>query len=361
LFGHVPKQGTQVIQTALRQAIEELKPAANVPTDARVWRIYSVLYFRYVQHLTQEEAAHRLNITPRHLRREQREAVLWLAQHLREQRQKSAQKAQSTAWRSQVRQDLASLQQHTPGAIADVCETIASSISLGRALASKRQIELENDVIPARLYAAIHPIALRQILLTAIEKLIDHMTTGTIAIAATVEGGELVITVTGRPVIVKAPPVSDFIEETVAAQGGSVQTRVIDEGLRFEITLPLVSRIRVLVVEDNTDLVHFYRRYTANTRYEIEHIAEGKDLFAAIEANKPDVIVLDVMLPDIDGWELLNHLHEHPTTRDLPVVVCSVVRREALAKALGATYYMAKPVRRQEFIQALDQALHPPS
>jgi hypothetical protein len=64
LFGHVPKQGTQVIQTALRQAIEELKPAANVPTDARVWRIYSVLYFRYVQHLTQEEAAHRLNITP---------------------------------------------------------------------------------------------------------------------------------------------------------------------------------------------------------------------------------------------------------------------------------------------------------
>jgi len=64
-------------------------------------------------------------------------------------------------------------------------------------------------------------------------------------------------------------------------------------------------------------------------------------------------------LPDIDGWELLTNLREHPATRSLPVIVCSVVREEELALALGAARYVPKPVRRQEFIQALDQVSPP--
>jgi CheY-like chemotaxis protein len=66
--------------------------------------------------------------------------------------------------------------------------------------------------------------------------------------------------------------------------------------------------------------------------------------------------VLDVLLPDTDGWELLTYLHEHPATRALPILVASVVHGEELALALGATAYLSKPVRRQQFIQALDQA-----
>ena len=63
------------------------------------------------------------------------------------------------------------------------------------------------------------------------------------------------------------------------------------------------------------------------------------------------------MLPDIDGWELLAQFHEHPLSRSIPIVVCSVVREEELAFALGATVCITKPVRRREFTQALDQAL----
>ena len=76
------------------------------------------------------------------------------------------------------------------------------------------------------------------------------------------------------------------------------------------------------------------------------------------EEIKPDIIVLDVMLPDVDGWELLSQLHEHPLTRSVPVIVCSVVGEEDLALALGAKVYLPKPVRRQQFLQALDQAVN---
>jgi CheY-like chemotaxis protein len=63
------------------------------------------------------------------------------------------------------------------------------------------------------------------------------------------------------------------------------------------------------------------------------------------------------MLPDVDGWELLTNLHEHHDTRSIPVIICSVVKRQELAAALGASLYLPKPVRRREFIQALDQVL----
>ena len=76
-----------------------------------------------------------------------------------------------------------------------------------------------------------------------------------------------------------------------------------------------------------------------------------------IEELQPDAIVLDVMLPDIDGWQVLTHLYDRPATRSIPVIVCSVVREEALALALGATSFLSKPIRPHEFVAALDQAL----
>jgi CheY-like chemotaxis protein len=110
-------------------------------------------------------------------------------------------------------------------------------------------------------------------------------------------------------------------------------------------------------VEDNAELVHFYRRFVANTQYEIVHAPEGESVFAAIAESSPAAIVLDVMLPDTDGWELLAQLQEDPSTRAIPIIICSVVRRAAIADTLNAAFYLPKPVRRQQFIQAIDQVL----
>jgi len=129
--------------------------------------------------------------------------------------------------------------------------------------------------------------------------------------------------------------------------------------LVLDMFLPLAARIKVLVVDDNPDLIHFYQRYVQGTRYQIVPLAEGTRALEVVETVKPDVIVLDVMLPNVDGWELLTSLREHPAARSLPIIICSVVREEELALALGAARYIPKPVRRQEFIQALDQVLAP--
>jgi CheY-like chemotaxis protein len=163
------------------------------------------------------------------------------------------------------------------------------------------------------------------------------------------------ITISAESAATMPPPDSDFIREIVAAEGGSVEVHTSGNRVSFEFELPSADKITVLVVDDNTDLVHFYRRYTATTRYHIVNVSEGEKVFDAVANFAPNIIVLDVMLPDVDGWEMLTRLREHPDTRTIPVIVCTVTRGEELALALGAELYVPKPVGRLEFVQALEQ------
>jgi CheY-like chemotaxis protein len=123
------------------------------------------------------------------------------------------------------------------------------------------------------------------------------------------------------------------------------------------VKVPSVGQVSVLVVDDNLDMVHFYRRCTVGTKYHITPAPQGQRTFEAIKSAHPDIVVLDIILPDADGWELLTQLHSHPATRSIPIVICSIVKEEGLASALGAALYLPKPVHHREFIQALDQAL----
>ncbi len=365
--GCKPQQGLQEVQAALIRAIEDLKPASDVPRTARIRRLYELLVCRYIQELTQAETAFQLGITDRHVRREQQEAIGVLARHMvfQERGGESAplaeteEEATPTTWRSQVQQELASLQHTTPGAVADVGQTVNGIVKVGQALTEKRGISLNIGSVQPNLTVVIHPSALRQVLITAIEKLVQQMSAGEITLEVEQEDDTVKIAVAGCPVVADdRPPHSDLIEEIIATQGGSFEIRLTDQRLVFEVRLPSTDKgVTVLVVDDNLDLVNFYRNYTTDTRYQIIHLSEGKHLFETVAELRPEIIVLDVMLPDVDGWELLTYLHEHPDTRAIPVIVCSVVKREELASALGAALYLPKPVRRRQFIQALDQVL----
>jgi CheY-like chemotaxis protein len=371
-----PQQGLEAIQAALVQAIEDLKPAPHVPPTARSRRIYGLLFHGYVQDLTQEQTAERLGITPRHVRREQSSAIHALALRLWEQRpadlplpselvrdeemrlpEGTMQGVESPQYRSQVRQELISLHEMAPGATTDVEEAIHSVVKLGSALISNRDFTLEAEPVQPNLVAAIHPSVLRQVLIAAVRQLAQLMSSGRVSLRAERRARNIEITITGRPAVAPSLFESNFIQEILAVQGGSTEVSVEEDRTHLVVRLPSVDRV-VLVVDDNPDLIHLYRRYAVGTRYHIKHVSEGERVFEAVQAFSPDIIVLDVMLPDADGWEVLAHLHEHSATRFLPVIVCSVVREEQLALALGASLYLSKPIQREQFIQALDQVVN---
>ena len=370
--------GTNVI--ALRgivaEGIDEIRPAQDVPADTRARRIHELLHLRYVRNLTQADTAEHLGITPRHLRREQREAVNLLARLLWEKVPEGTPgltravvgeepptsedhdpDTEAQQWRTQVRHEIDALRKRTPASVADVAEAMRGAVELGRALTSRHGVELELGGVPQGLLAAVHPSALRQILVTAIAAIVRAMTSGRIALEAKTIGDQVSITMTGSPLSITEDSDHYLIRELLTTLGGAFELRAENDRVSFVLSLPSTGSITVLVVEDNEDLVHFYERYIAATRYRIVHLAQGQRAVEVVEATTPDVIVLDVMLPDIDGWELLSNLHQHPRTRSIPVIVCSVIREEELALALGAASFVAKPVRRQQFVGALDRVI----
>jgi twitching motility two-component system response regulator PilH len=184
-----------------------------------------------------------------------------------------------------------------------------------------------------------------------------HVSDGQIGVYARLEDGNAKITLTGA--VDKEDRISekDLADGIPVSEDVSIKAHLDDTQAFVWIEAPSVGKVTVLVVDDNEDMARFYRGATVGTRYHIVHLTQGRGLFETIEATTPDVVVLDIMLPDIDGWRLLMRLHQDPATRPIPVVVCSVVREEELALSLGAALYLSKPVRPREFIQALDQVL----
>ena len=87
----------------------------------------------------------------------------------------------------------------------------------------------------------------------------------------------------------------------------------------------------------------------------MELATDGEAGIAAARANVPDAIILDVLLPGIDGWEVLRRLKGDPALRDVPVVVVTVVDERNVAMNLGAVDYFLKPVRREALLARLSQ------
>lgn len=113
----------------------------------------------------------------------------------------------------------------------------------------------------------------------------------------------------------------------------------------------------VLLIEDDAQAVDLITRYLEPTGYRLVSAASGIDGIAAARRLKPRAILLDVLLPDIDGWDVLRRMKADPELRDIPVVVVTVVDERELGLALGAADYLLKPVDREALVDALDRCL----
>ena len=132
---------------------------------------------------------------------------------------------------------------------------------------------------------------------------------------------------------------------------------ISEEADTFTMTLrlPAVERLRVLVIDDNADTLQLMQRFVLGTRYALVGTQDPEEAFEMATRHSPHVIVLDVMMPQVDGWRLLGRLRQHPQTASLPVIVCTILAQEELALHLGANSFVRKPVTRQAFLEALDQ------
>lgn len=374
LIGCNLRGGSLAVQATMVRAVESLEPPSGTPYAAQTRRVYDVLHSRFVLKLTQEETAERLHISLSSVQRAQREAVhtlarvLWECSRAQEPpmegraqgsgAQPSEEEALGTRapdWRTQMKQEVASLRSRDPNSVADVAETLQGVLELESALAPGRDVHVEVGYVQPDLVVAVHPSALRQTLIAALGRLARHASSGPITAFARLREGDVRITIRGSITAEHGLTEGDLTRDILVPEGTTVEAGIQGDYAFLWINVPSLGQICVLVVDDNPDMLQFYRRCTTGTRYRIVHASTGQEALERIRIFSPDIVVLDVMLPDVDGWKLLMQLYEDPATRSIPIIVCSVVREGDLARALGAAVYLPKPVEPRQFVEALDQ------
>ncbi len=131
------------------------------------------------------------------------------------------------------------------------------------------------------------------------------------------------------------------------------------------VTVPVGQRqpagLDLLLVEDDPSAVRLLREYVDKAGYGLRVARDGESALAMARAHRPDAVLLDVLLPGVDGWEVLRRLKADPDLGDIPVVIVTVVDEREVGMALGAVDYLLKPIKRERLLAVLTRVTRPES
>jgi DNA-binding response OmpR family regulator len=114
------------------------------------------------------------------------------------------------------------------------------------------------------------------------------------------------------------------------------------------------SEVRsVVLIEDDRPSLDLMSAYLEGAHWEVSVARDGAEGLSTVRRVEPAVVVLDIRLPRVDGWDVLRALKADPTTASIPVIVVSIVDERAKGLSLGAAEYLVKPVGRGELLDAL--------
>jgi CheY-like chemotaxis protein len=113
---------------------------------------------------------------------------------------------------------------------------------------------------------------------------------------------------------------------------------------------------RLLLVDDSETVIQFEKLILRGMGYDLATAKNGKLALEAVKAGKPDLILLDLMMPEMDGLETLRHLKQDPQTQHIPVIMVTTKGDPEMASqavAAGCNDYITKPVDRTELLAKL--------
>jgi CheY-like chemotaxis protein/signal transduction histidine kinase len=154
----------------------------------------------------------------------------------------------------------------------------------------------------------------------------------------------------------------------------SVETE-LDRGITFKVRLPakitssseqtqVISQTAeavleeggiVLVIDDDLEVRTVLQKYLSKLGYQVELADNGEEGLRLAKRIFPDVITLDVMMPKMDGWEVLSYLKADPELDHIPVIVLSMIEDKSVGYSLGASDYLIKPITREQISKVLQK------
>ena len=181
-----------------------------------------------------------------------------------------------------------------------------------------------------------------------VESEVGKGTTFTIDFSGLPEGVE-------QPTPEAAPEsVDPAVEEPAEQDSQGVQRDEVEEPLDEEaLPHPQIQHFKVLVIDDETDSRVLMQHYLSEFGCEVLEAASGALGLELAKEHQPDLITLDLQMPEMDGWEVLRRLKDDPDVKDIPVVVASIIASEGRGRLLGAVDLLNKPIDRTHLLRVL--------
>ena len=424
LFGLDPSTGIPQLREALENAIGSLKPTATVSAQADAWRTYRTLFHRFIEQFSQASVSANLGLSVRQLRRQERLALQTLADWLIQRYSlnldspllaagdtvvddtviddavvsdafdaESADGGEDTGDGASsdgtgsddqrdagnkggigIEQELRWIEQSFPSGQVAVSAAVASALQTVRPLLNASAVLCEYDLPDGLPHLQAQLVTVRQVLLNIFTTAIRTVPSGAVYISAGYTPPNVWVNVRPQAAAdaradARFDPRTTLIGENLAIArelaalcGGSLELGAAAPGVPFSarLLLPAVEQAPVLVIDDNADALQLVERYLSNSRYQFVGAHDPAQMQGLVDQYQPRAILLDVMLPNIDGWDLLGRLRENPRTAGIPVIICTIFPQEELALQLGAAAFLRKPIIRERLLQMLDQQIGPP-
>jgi CheY-like chemotaxis protein len=345
----LPSRGMN-LRSLLLDLMERMKPSSQMPDTSPEWRQYHIMHDRYVLRRPLWEIEHKLTIGERQVRREHSRGLAILAEML--QARFALGEGQSSEPATTPRE---AIQRLTPVervfSLAQLAEEVMSFLVVA-GKAHENQVRL--DITPDDLTVCTDPGILRQLLTNLLLSLGPE---SALSLDASAYDHTVGVTLTlSAPVDVHSEGL--LLCQLLARSLGAEIELNLPVGNQVRFGLPLGTRLRrVLVIDDELAAVELFQSYVIGLDYQVIGETNPEEAITRALESHPDVIIIDVMMPGMDGWELLQRLHHTPPLRDVPVIVCSVLSEADLAAALGAAAFLKKPILRSQLVAALGEVI----
>jgi CheY-like chemotaxis protein len=329
-----------------------------VPVHSREWRRHRILTLRYVDVLSPETVAERLAFSRRHYFREQALALEAAAASLWNRRRADVSPDNDML----LQRELSRLDQFEHS--ASVAEVVDSVLSNLKDIIVANHNRIQTDVDRALPTVSIGRNLLRQVMMTLLGQLTSLASETVIQVSAVPahSPAQVKLTISSSFALseARAEEWLDNVRDLLEFEQGSIATLSHEHRVMgFEITLPCeasasIHTPTVLIVDDNADMLILYERFLAPNGY---HVITAQSVSAALERLSvvdPFCIIIDLMMPESDGWELLQSLTRRPALARTAIVICSVLKQRELSLALGATAFLEKPITKPALLSMMD-------
>ncbi len=343
----------QLLQRDLSRAIDMLDVNQPRASGSSPSRRYNVMQLRYVDMMTIQQISHELSISERQIHRDLRHSeedlatILW-SWYVEEAAADDEEPEVSEPAYLEIEQ----LQTHFE--TVDIKRLIFSARSSIEQLLSKRNVEVIFDLSPEPIMISTDSFIAKHVFINLLSVTVQRSEGKSVRVTVKSSEDKTVLNVSFfAPINSDESLINDITMAFIHRLKWEV-TQDICKGTRRNIQLSFGKNMpTVLVIDDFEGLSRLLKRYLAGYQCRVIAATNGMSGLNLAREIQPSAVILDVMMPDMDGWEVLQRFQNHPDTQHIPVIICSVFNDPELAFALGASSFLSKPVKRNEIIKAL--------